>query len=58
MRKRIRCKNEASGCWCELVHLDHTALQYLDSNFENCLCPECLKSYERTAPSAEILPQC
>lgn len=42
----FRCACEASGCWCETVFIDMATLSELKSQYDNCLCPTCLKKYE------------
>ena len=44
----FNCCNEVPGCWCENVQLDQKALDALKNDFDNCLCPTCLKAYEKT----------
>ena len=44
----FNCCNEVPGCWCENVQLDQKALDALKNEFDNCLCPTCLKAYEKT----------
>ena len=41
------CCNEIPGCWCENLQLDQQTLDALKNNFDNCLCPACLKTYEK-----------
>jgi Cysteine-rich CWC len=51
------CGSPEPGCWCESIHLTHETLQLLKEKYDNCLCPECLKSFEQTdlaAPNASI----
>jgi hypothetical protein len=40
------CQNETRGCWCEDLTLSSETLALLRQQFDNCLCPACLKSYE------------
>ncbi|MFL5811376.1 MAG: cysteine-rich CWC family protein [Flavisolibacter sp.] len=42
----FNCGNESPGCWCEQVQLDQRILDLLKENYANCLCPNCLKSFE------------
>ncbi|SEP11932.1 cysteine-rich CWC family protein [Niastella yeongjuensis] len=42
----FNCQNESRGCWCEEVQLSTRQLDYLKENYENCLCPNCLKEFE------------
>lgn len=42
----FNCQNETMGCWCEDLFIDIEALKKLKSEYDNCLCKECLKSYE------------
>ena len=48
------CQNEARGCWCEDLTLSPETLALLRQQFDNCLCPTCLKSYqpEHKVPAA------
>jgi hypothetical protein len=46
------CCNEKEGCWCENVFLDLETLKDLKNTFDNCLCAECLKVYERNNKKA------
>jgi hypothetical protein len=41
----FECCNEQPGCWCETVFLDLPTLKQLKQEFDNCLCPQCLKPY-------------
>jgi hypothetical protein len=43
------CKSETGGCWCEDIKLDPLTLDKLKQDFENCLCPKCLKEFELVA---------
>ena len=40
------CKHEEMGCWCERVKLSEETLKYLKEHYDNCLCPDCLGSFE------------
>jgi len=42
----FNCKNDARGCWCENLQIPIQSLAYLHENYENCLCPKCLKEFE------------
>lgn len=45
----FECIREKSGCWCEAVILDEKALAHLKTEFTDCLCSACLRSYAVTA---------
>ena len=48
--KNFNCQNETRGCWCEQLHLSADTLTHLKENYDNCLCPQCLKSFEQKTP--------
>jgi len=50
------CQNEIPGCWCEKISLDEEALAKLKLEYDNCLCPVCLKSFERPSATAGHSP--
>jgi len=39
------CKNEGPGCWCESLQVPLETLGQLRVQYENCLCPACLREY-------------
>lgn len=39
------CDCETTGCWCEDLYIDLDTLNKLKKQFDNCLCPTCLKEY-------------
>lgn len=39
------CDCETRGCWCEDLFIDLETLNELKKQFDNCLCPTCLKEY-------------
>ena len=41
----FECGHEKSGCWCEQYTLSKETLKKLEKEFENCLCPDCLKTF-------------
>ncbi len=41
----FECTNEQRGCWCEGLQIAPENLQKLRENYDNCLCPQCLKEY-------------
>ena len=43
--KAFECCNEASGCWCENLHVESKMLEQLKNEFDNCLCQACLLAY-------------
>ena len=51
-KKCARCGAEllcyagtGKGCWCEEYSLSRETLKYLQEQYEDCLCEECLKSF-------------
>ncbi|MCA9471665.1 MAG: cysteine-rich CWC family protein [Nitrospira sp.] len=32
------------GCWCQDVSLTCEHLRWIESHYDNCLCPACLKA--------------
>ena len=42
----FNCQNESRGCWCENLQLSSQQLAHLKENYDNCLCPKCLKEFE------------
>lgn len=44
-KSSFKCCNEKMGCWCEDLTIDLKILNELKEQFENCLCPNCLKEY-------------
>lgn len=41
----FECTNEQMGCWCEDISIDLKTLENLKKEYDNCLCPTCLKEY-------------
>lgn len=46
-----RCKagfhcDEQEGCWCEKLTLDQATLKFLRMNYIDCLCENCLKTFD------------
>lgn len=41
----FRCQGD-SDCWCENVRLHRRQMWQILQEYTDCLCPECLKSYE------------
>ncbi|MCB0698995.1 MAG: cysteine-rich CWC family protein [Chitinophagales bacterium] len=54
-KKSFGCLADERGCWCEQHHLSAEKLQYLKENFDNCLCPDCLKKVEEG--TGEVIPR-
>jgi hypothetical protein len=52
----FNCTNEQNGCWCEHIQLDTSTLDQLKNEFDNCLCPECLKAYEHKQTGHVVKP--
>lgn len=44
--REFDCKADATGCWCEKYTLAPEALSQLRECFADCLCPECLVTYQ------------
>ncbi len=40
------CHANSNGCWCEQYQLSEQSLQYLKNSFDDCLCEQCLRSYD------------
>lgn len=36
------------GCWCEKLTLDQETLKVLRTNYLDCLCENCLKTFQVT----------
>jgi hypothetical protein len=45
-RKSFICYGERD-CWCEKVRIHKKEMMEILQNYKDCLCPECLKEYER-----------
>ena len=41
----FECSNDKAGCWCEALTIDIKTLNEIKKQYENCLCPGCLKEY-------------
>jgi hypothetical protein len=39
----FECRSAA--CWCHEVRLSPATLKWLERQYEDCLCPDCLKSF-------------
>ncbi|WP_454061196.1 cysteine-rich CWC family protein [Candidatus Nitrospira salsa] len=35
------------GCWCQDVSLTKEQLQWIEAQYDNCLCPGCLTSMSK-----------
>ncbi len=46
-KSAFECLNQTAGCWCEDLHIDLETLKKLKEEFQNCLCPDCLKGFAR-----------
>ena len=44
----FQCANPFPGCWCTRVTLSREVLGMLRENYDDCLCPSCLKEYSET----------
>jgi hypothetical protein len=42
------------GCWCRDVKLDEATLKSLRANYADCLCPNCLKTFEKPVTDASL----
>jgi len=52
LKKCPRCGKEFAcygdnDCWCESVRLHRKEITQILQNYTDCLCPECLKEYEK-----------
>jgi hypothetical protein len=43
----FECTNEKMGCWCEEMFLSIDTLTELKQTYSDCLCPKCLKEFEK-----------
>ena len=41
--KEFSCGAKVGDCWCFAVEVKAETLTDLRENFDNCLCPDCLK---------------
>jgi hypothetical protein len=49
------CHSPQPGCWCEKMQLSIDTLDQLKNNFQDCLCSQCLKSFENVeSPEATL----
>jgi len=44
--KEFHCSKSAK-CWCYELDIPPETMENLQREYENCLCPECLKPYAR-----------
>ncbi|MCD9189528.1 MAG: cysteine-rich CWC family protein [Pyrinomonadaceae bacterium] len=44
--KEFSCNAENGNCWCFDLQLKAETLQKLKENYQDCLCPTCLKPEE------------
>ncbi len=47
-----KCKAEftcspSGDCWCSHYHIPPENLEYLKKAYSGCLCPKCLKEFEK-----------
>ena len=49
----FQCLHNAE-CWCMSVKISKENLKLLQEKFDNCLCPECLKTYEEPKSDLRI----
>ncbi|MBK7182402.1 MAG: cysteine-rich CWC family protein [Bacteroidetes bacterium] len=43
--RSFECQNESMGCWCEELFLSINTLNEIKQQYDNCLCPTCLKEF-------------
>ena len=41
----FKCESDTFGCWCENLFIELNTLNEIKKQYENCLCPTCLKKY-------------
>jgi hypothetical protein len=44
--KQFHC-SKSGKCWCYEVHLPLDALEFIEANYDRCLCPSCLNEFSR-----------
>jgi ribosomal protein L34E len=44
--KFFTCKGE-EDCWCEKVRIHSAEMKMIMNTYSDCLCPECLKKFEK-----------
>ncbi|WP_276131740.1 cysteine-rich CWC family protein [Polluticoccus soli] len=47
--KPFGCKADERGCWCENLTLSTETLVQLKAEYDNCLCPDCLATYQESS---------
>lgn len=48
------CASPVRGCWCEQYSIPVETLAQLRTEFDNCLCPQCLAVYQSAGENAEM----
>ena len=44
--KQFQC-SKSGKCWCYEVALPVDALEFIEANYDSCLCPECLNEFAK-----------
>lgn len=44
------CGASLKGCWCVQVKVGAEARQRMREQYQDCLCPECLRRFAEAAP--------
>jgi len=44
--KSFTCNGDGD-CWCENVHINKKEMLIIMNKFHDCICPDCLKTYEK-----------
>ena len=45
--QKFACELSLSGCWCSKVDISEATRAELRAKYKACLCPACLRQYER-----------
>jgi hypothetical protein len=43
--QQFECQNGSMGCWCEAFYLPINTLNEIKQQYDNCLCPICLREF-------------
>lgn len=46
----ICCTNDISKCHCQQLYIDSKTSQILTQKYKDCLCPACLKKWNKNNP--------
>ncbi|OUX17165.1 MAG: hypothetical protein CBE11_00300 [Rickettsiales bacterium TMED251] len=54
-RRTFECKSSNIYlCWCNKIKISEITRSSIKKNYENCLCPKCLKSSEVSAKKKKL----